>query len=115
MGTFERILPTVPVVPGGAQGAHGGGVAAAFGGEVAAVAEHVCPAAEGPAVLMRVSANPQAGSDEPSLMAALVGPDLHVAGCDLAGRDSGWLGALGGVLGQARRNGYVGDLAVVRA
>src|SRR6266480_5088375 len=60
----ERVLAAAPVPPGGAEGAHGGGVAAAFGGEVAAVAEHVCPAAQGQEVGVWVVAELPGGEDE---------------------------------------------------
>src|SRR5262245_47699414 len=66
----ERVLAAAPVPPGGAEGAHGGGVAAAFGGEVAAVAEHVRPAAQRLEVLVGVAAELEAGGDQPSLVAA---------------------------------------------
>src|SRR5215469_10749426 len=41
----EGMLAAFPVPAGCSERAHGGGVAAAFGSEVAAVAEHVRPAA----------------------------------------------------------------------
>ena len=107
-----RLLLTVPVASGGTQCAHGGRVAAAFGGEVAAVAEHVRPAPQGTVVLVGVSADLKAGADEASLVGALVGPDAGVLGGDAAGRDAGGLGALGRVLGQVGRDGDVGDLSV---
>src|SRR5947209_7271284 len=65
----ERVLATAPVPPGGAEGAHSGGVAAALGGEVAAVAEHVRPPAQRPEVLVWVAAELEAGGDQPSLVA----------------------------------------------
>src|SRR5262249_55793155 len=52
----EGVLAAPPVPAGSAKDAHGGGVAAALGGEVAAVAEHVRPAAQCPEVLVRVAA-----------------------------------------------------------
>src|SRR5215469_6144361 len=39
----DRVLTPFPVPASGAERSHGGGVAAAFGGEVTAVAEHVRP------------------------------------------------------------------------
>src|SRR5262245_23988790 len=50
---------------GGAECSHGGGVAAALGSEVAAVAEHVGPAAQGLEVLVWVVAELPGGEDEP--------------------------------------------------
>jgi hypothetical protein len=84
-----------------------------LGGEVTAVAEHVRPAPQGAVVLVRVCADLEASSDQPSLVGALVSPDRRVPGSDTANRDSGGLGTLGGVLGQVGRYGDVGDLAVV--
>src|SRR5580658_4470541 len=51
-----------------AEVAEGDGVAAGFGEEVAAEAEHVCPAAQ--AGVIRVPAGPPAGGDEPFGMGA---------------------------------------------
>src|SRR6516162_1362911 len=50
------VLAAAPVPPGRAKGTHGRGVATAFGGEVAAVAEHVSPPAQRLEVLVRVAA-----------------------------------------------------------
>src|SRR5262252_4265865 len=65
----EGMLAALPVAPSCAECAHGGGVATAFGGEVTAVAEHVRPAAHGPVILVRMSADLQACGNEPALVA----------------------------------------------
>ena len=49
-----RLLTAHPFPAGGPQDAHGGGVTAGLGGEMATVAEHVRPAAQRPEVLVRV-------------------------------------------------------------
>jgi hypothetical protein len=59
----EMVLTAAPVAAGGAQDSHSGGVAAAFGGEMAAVAEHVGPAAERLEVVMGMGAELEAGGD----------------------------------------------------
>src|SRR6266508_5326080 len=100
-----------------AQEAEGDRVAAAFGEEVSAEAEHVCPAAQrapggGPA-------EGPAGVDEPFYMCAL-GVCVEVDGIDVqpAAGVAGGLGGFGGVLGQVP-GGFqvvgsvsVGDFAV---
>ena len=80
------VLAAFPVAAGGTEGAHGGGVAAAPGGKVAAVAEHVRPAPESFKVLMGVAAEFETGSDQPSLVGARVGVGGGVPGVILAGR-----------------------------
>src|ERR1022692_3159860 len=61
----QGMLASLPVAARGAEGAHGGRVAAAFGGEVTAVAEHVRPAAQSLEILMRVAADREAGGNQP--------------------------------------------------
>jgi hypothetical protein len=56
-------MAAFPVAAGGAEGAHGGGVAAAFGGEVSAVAQHVRPAPEGFEIFVGVAAKFETGGD----------------------------------------------------
>src|SRR6266480_5652520 len=60
----ERVLAAAPVPPGGPECAHGGGVAAALGGEVTAVAEHVRPPAQRLEVLVGMAAELEAGGDQ---------------------------------------------------
>ena len=98
----------------------GGGVAAALGGEVAAEAEHVRPAAE-PAegvesvfVLLGVEergwAEGQGVGDEPAEVGVGVGVVVGGLDGDPPGEEAGGLGGLGGVLGQVGGDG-LGDLA----
>src|SRR5262249_38429242 len=91
----EWMPAAAPVPPGRPESAHGGGVAAALGGEVAAVAEHVRPAAQRLKVLVRVAAELKAGSDQPSLVAARGGVDVGVVGGDPPGQGTDGLGGLG--------------------
>ena len=104
------VLAASPVGACGAQGSKGGGVAAALGGEVAAVAEHVRPSAQGPEVFVRVVAEVPGGPDEPALMAERAAVDAQVlrGDADAEGTDS--LGRLGGVFSQVRRYRCVVDL-----
>ena len=75
------------------------GVAAGFGEEVAAEAEHVRPAAQ-PGVV-RVLAERPAGVDEPFGVGAVrVGVQVDGFGGDAGGGVAGDLGAFGGVLGE---------------
>src|ERR1019366_3928971 len=53
----DGVLSALPVPAGGSERAHGGGVAPALGGEVAAVSEHVRPAPQGLEVLVRMPAD----------------------------------------------------------
>jgi hypothetical protein len=64
------LLAAVPVAAGGAQRAHRCGVAAALGSEVAAVAEHVRPAAQRLEVFVGVAAQLETGADQPPMMGA---------------------------------------------
>ena len=80
------------------EGAQGGGVAAAFGGEVAAVAEHVRPAPERGEVGMIVAAEPPCGVDQPALMATRAGVESQVSRGDPDRDGANGLGRLGGVL-----------------
>ena len=74
-GVGEGPLAAAVVGAGLPQGPQGGGVAAAFGGEVAAVAEHVSPPAERPEVGGGVAAEVPGGADQPALMTARVAVD----------------------------------------
>ena len=62
---WEWPLAAAVVGAGLAQGSEGGGVAAGFGGEVAAVAEHVSPPAERLKVGGVMAAEVPGGADEP--------------------------------------------------
>jgi hypothetical protein len=107
-----RRLAAVPVPTGFPQCAHRGRVAAALGGEVAAVAEHVWPAIQRAEVLVRVVPGLQAGGDQPSVVRALAGVQVSVLAGDLPGRQASGLGGLGRVLGKVGGDGGVGDLPV---
>src|SRR6266542_1709637 len=99
------------------QDAEGDRVAAAFGEEVSAEAEHVCPAAQRAPVW--VSAEGPAGVDEPFYVGALgVCVEVDDIEVQAAAGVTGGFGALGGVLGQVP-GGFqivgsvsVGDFAV---
>jgi 8-oxo-dGTP pyrophosphatase MutT (NUDIX family) len=99
------VLAAVPVAAGGAERAHSGGLAAGLGGEVAAVAKHVGPAAQGLEVLVRVVPELETGGDQPPLVSARVRVGTGVVGGDPAGRDADRLGGLGGVLSQVGGGG----------
>jgi hypothetical protein len=93
----------------------GNGVAAGFGEEVAAEAEHVRPAAEGAVgglaahAAVRAADGP-AGVDEPfGVGAGWVGVEIEGVGGDVCGGVAGGLGAFGGVLGEVRGGGQPGD------
>src|SRR5712691_3148788 len=93
----------LPAPPGGAcraQGAQGGGVAAALGGEVAAEAEHVCPSAQGLEIVVGVVAEPPGGGNEPALMCGRPAVDGEGGGGDPGSARADGLGGFGGVLGQ---------------
>ena len=84
------------------------GVAAGFGQEVAAEAEHVRPAAQ--AGVVRVGADRPAGVDEPFGVGAVgVGVQVDRLGGDAGGGVPGGFGALGGVFGEVAGDGQVGD------
>src|SRR6266536_2125088 len=84
------------------------GVAARFGEEVAAEAEHVGPAAQ--ADIAGVLADPPAGVDEPfRVSAAGAGVQVDRLGGDAGGGVPGGFGALGGVLGKVAGDRQVGD------
>lgn len=101
------VTPWRPGAGRGAEGAHGGGVAAALGGEVAAEAEHVCPAAQSdPAVY---GAQVPAGPDEPDGVPVRVGVGLDVSRGDSSGADASDLGDLRGVLGQVASDVLLGQ------
>ena len=86
------------------------GVAAGFGQEVAAEAEHVRPAAQ--AGVAGFGAEGPAGVDEPfGVSAVRVGVQVEVVRGDAGGGVAGDLGALGGVLGQVAGDGQVGYVA----
>ena len=106
------LLTAHPVPASGPQDAHGGGVSAGLGGEMAAIAEHVRPAAQRPEVLVRMGAEAQARGDQPPLVGARIGVDGRVVGCDTPRQDTHRFGALGGVLGQIGGDLAVGNLAV---
>ena len=73
-------------------------VGAGFGEEVAAEAEHVCPAAQAAPV---VCAECPAGVDEPFGVGAVgVGVQVDGVGGEPPGGVAGGLGGFGGVLGQ---------------
>src|SRR6185437_4414887 len=91
-----------------AQVAEADGVAAGFGEEVAAEAEHVGPAAQ--ADVAGVLADPPAGVDETlGVGAAGVGVQVDRVGGDAGGGVTGGLGSLGGVFGEVARDGQVGE------
>ena len=91
-----------------AEVAEGDGVAAGFGEEVAAEAEHVGPAAQ--AGVVGVAADLPAGVDEPfGVGAGRVGVQVDRVGGQAGGGVAGSLGAFGGVLGQVAGDGQVGD------
>ncbi len=91
-----------------AQVAEPEGVAAGFGQEVAAEAEHVGPAAQ--AGVARVSAEGPAGVDEPFGVGAVrAGVQVEGVSGDAGGGVAGDLGALGGVFGEVAGDGQVGD------
>src|SRR5690606_6073992 len=82
-----------------AQDLEGDRVVAGFGEEVAAEAEHVCPAAKG--LPVGVGAEGPAGVYQAFGVAAVgVGVQVDDLGGEPAGDVPGGLGALGGVLGQ---------------
>ena len=89
---WEGPLAAAVVGAGLPQGAQGGGVAAAFGGEVAAVAEHVGPAAERLEVWGGVAAEVPGGADQPALMTARVAVEGQVISGDPAGDGADRLG-----------------------
>src|SRR3974377_2088244 len=74
------LLAAHPVPASGPQDTHGGRVTAGLGGEMAAVAEHVCPAAQRPEVLVPMGTKAQARGDQPPLVGARVGVDRGVPG-----------------------------------
>ena len=78
------MLAAAVVGAGLAQRAQGGGVAAAFGGEVAAVAEHVRPAAQRAEVGGGVAAELPGGADQPAPVTARVAVERHVSSGDPA-------------------------------
>src|SRR6185437_2038552 len=91
-----------------AQVAEPDGVAAGFGEEVAAEAEHVGPAAQ--ADIAGVLAGPPAGVDEPfGVGAAGAGVQVDRLGGDAGGGVPGGFGALGGVLGEVAGDGQISD------
>src|SRR6185437_9951698 len=93
-----------------AQVAEPDGVAAGFGEEVAAEAEHVGPATQ--ADIAGVLADPPAGVDEPfGVGATRVGVQVDRLGGDAGGGVPGGFGALGGVLGEVAGDGQVGEVA----
>ena len=84
------------------------GVAAGFGEEVAAEAEHVGPAAQ--AGVVGVAAEPPAGGDEPFGVGARgVGVQVDGVGGEAGGGVAGGFGAFGGVFGEVAGDGQVGD------
>ena len=93
-------------------GLEGDRVAAGFGQEVAAVAEHVRPAAQRLEVRVGVGAEFPAGADEP----ALVGGGCRVVADgvrgDPDGGEPGWLGGLGGVFGEVSGDLPGADVAI---
>ena len=76
----EGVLSTVSVAAGGAQRSHGREVAAALGGEVTPIAEHVRPAAQRLEVLMRMLTELEAGGNQPPLVSARIGIGRGVLG-----------------------------------
>src|SRR5260221_3786529 len=82
MDAGEWFLAALPLAAGSAECSHGCGVAAAFRSEVAAVAQHVRPAAESLIVLVRVAADLEASRDQSTLVSAPVRLGLGVMGGD---------------------------------
>src|SRR5262249_27879638 len=105
------VLAATVVGAGGAESFECGGVVEGFGGEVAAVAEHVGPAAERFEAGGGVAAEVPGGADQPALVAARVAVVAEVINGDTASHGSDRLGGLGGVLGQVGRDGNVGGLS----
>src|SRR5690606_1395227 len=88
--------------PGGTQlpeVAEGDRVGAGFGEEVAAVAEHVCPAAQPNPVFVGAE-GPAGGYESFSVGAGGVGVQVDRFGVEPAGGVAGSLGGFGGVFGQ---------------
>lgn len=106
-------LEASPFGSGGAQGAEGGGVAAGFGGEVAAEAEHVGPGAEAEVCEVFACAEGPGGADH---LPGVVGEGhLGEFGEELQGAVEGagrGLCSFGCVLGDVRGNGSFGQLPV---
>src|SRR5262249_57432915 len=91
-----------------AQGTDPDQVAAGFGQEVTAEAEHVPPAAQ--ADIARFSAEGPAGGDEPFRMSPLsAGVQVQGVGADTGGGVPSDLGALGGVLGEVTGDSQIAD------
>ena len=106
---FGSGVVAAPVDDAGlAEVAEADGVAAGFGEEVAAEAEHVGPAAQ--AGVVGVVAEAPAGGDEPFGVGAFgVGVQVDGVGGEAGGGVPGGLGAFGGVFGEVAGDGQVGD------